>query len=122
MTATRECHIHPGLLLGSNVPCPECMEDFANRPDPATMTPEQRGAEMESLDDIMEVSFDTFHERIEALVGRPVWTHEIASSVYPMLIAEAIERPGDVDIPHILEKISIINPDLPVMAVVVEDQ
>lgn len=56
--------------------CPRCSETFKQRPEPHTMTPEQRQEEFEALG-WCEVPFDWIHERIEALVGRPVWTHEL---------------------------------------------
>lgn len=71
----RECH-----WCGANVPdkefCPDCLAAFPTRPKPEEMTADERQAEMELLR-YAEVPFDLIHGRIEQLVGRPVWTHEL---------------------------------------------
>ena len=43
------------------------------------MTPEERIEEFRSWDRA-EIAFPKIHQRIEELVGRPVWTHEMGTS------------------------------------------
>lgn len=73
---TRTCH-----FCGHTVPkeafCSDCTEQFVNRPAPEALTPDEREAEMRSFDGPVEVPFDLMHRRMESLVGRPVWTHEM---------------------------------------------
>lgn len=79
MTDTWTCPYHNVTLPRDNVtPCPVCMHDITHAPDPDTMTPDQRRAEMERYGDVVTVPVDVLHGRIEALVGRPVFTHEFA--------------------------------------------
>ena len=59
--------------------CPTCTERWESRQDAATMTPGERLAEFDSYHPILEIDFAKLHERIEELVGRPVWTHEMST-------------------------------------------
>jgi hypothetical protein len=43
------------------------------------MTPEERLAEFRSPGAILEIDWPKVHQRIEELVGRPVWTHELGT-------------------------------------------
>lgn len=44
------------------------------------MTGDDRAAEVARwLHEPMTVAFDVMHQRVEHLVGRPVWTHELAT-------------------------------------------
>jgi hypothetical protein len=56
--------------------CPYCQESFTSRPIPHTMTADEREAELRQLGESLEIPFARVHERIEQLLGRPVWTHE----------------------------------------------
>lgn len=56
--------------------CDHCQDEFPNRRAPHLMTPDERVSEMQSLG-VCEVAFAMIHARIESLVGRPVWTHEM---------------------------------------------
>lgn len=60
--------------------CPVCTERWENRRDAATMTPEERLAEFDSMQPILEIDFSKLHQRIQELVGRPVWTHELGTN------------------------------------------
>ncbi len=57
--------------------CPICTANFENRRDAEAMTGDERAAEMELWFGPLEVEFDLVHKRLEELVGRPVWTHEL---------------------------------------------
>lgn len=59
-------------------PCPTCVKAWEKRTDASEMTPEERAAEFDSWTGVLEIGFSMLHERIEELVGRPVWTHELA--------------------------------------------
>lgn len=86
--------------------CPQCLEDYKALPDPATMTGEERVAEMRRWNDILTIPFGDLHARIEALVGRSVWTHEMAGSErFELLVEESRTRPGTVDIAAVIEKL-----------------
>lgn len=77
---------------------PECAEDVRNLTVPDDG--EQRAAVLRSLlEEPVCVPFALIHERTEALVGRPVWTHEMASSLVENLYREARtgEHPADLE-------------------------
>jgi hypothetical protein len=65
-----------------------------NRRDPDDMSLSERIAELEwfigGSGTTVEVPFEVMHERIEKLMGRPVWTHEFAEPV--RLVGEARRR------------------------------
>lgn len=89
MTVTfYNCGRH-GTTLSRGQVCPECVAFLDAAPDVAGMTPQERSEELHGwLDGPLTAPFDRLHERAEALVGRPVWTHEFASSVVDNLYAE----------------------------------
>lgn len=87
---------HHGHELPADGPapwCPDCMADMTNAPDPSTMTPDARVAEIDHWQYLV-VPFPLIHARIEALVGRSVWTHEMGTVGIEHLKAEARERTG----------------------------
>jgi len=59
--------------------CVHCTEEIQTRRAPETMTAEERQAEFDGMMRC-EVPFPMMHKRVEALIGRPVWTHEFADS------------------------------------------
>lgn len=69
--------------------CSACMAEFENAPDAETMTGDERAAALENLPKQLTVPWEVLHRRIEALVGRPVWTHEMGSRNFPNLVEEA---------------------------------
>lgn len=93
---SRLCH-----WCGASVPmepepefCAACLEAFPLRPDPTSMTPDEREAEMRTLDGPLEVPFSLLHGRIEELVGRPVFTHEMALNWEGLCREARWEAPG----------------------------
>ncbi len=54
--------------------CPVCIAAFPSRRSAAEMSVEERVAEMAALSGPLEIPFAMVHERIEELVGRPVYT------------------------------------------------
>lgn len=87
------CPLHDrSVAAGKDSPgCSDCLELLDDVPrDPATMTGEERATELRHWLGIMTVpDFSRIHERVEVLVGRPVWTHEMAASVVDKLFTEA---------------------------------
>lgn len=73
--ATYTCPNHQRVL--SDV-CPDCAEAFAHRRDPDTMTGDERAAEFDFWGPICTIPFGDIHQRLSELVGRPVFTHELA--------------------------------------------
>lgn len=61
--------------------CEACMKTWASLPDAATMSHAERLAELVDIVTnkmVLEIPFDDLHMRVEALMQRPVWTHEFA--------------------------------------------
>lgn len=54
------------------------MAAFDSRRAVATMSPSERATELQLWSGPVEIPFRQIHRRIEELVGRPVWTHEMA--------------------------------------------
>lgn len=73
------CPTHE-VMIEEEGPCPQCMEMWPNLPDPQDMTPDERVEEFDRLGMVLTVTFDMLHERLEALVGRSIWTHEFGLS------------------------------------------
>lgn len=97
----RTCHIC-GTECQPKEFCPKCVEFFPLRRNATEMTSEERAVELESWMGVLEIPFDMLHKRIEELLGRPVWTHELAR---PEALLEEIRssRPATMD--EIIEKI-----------------
>ena len=112
LPSTEQAHC---IWHGSPLPpaCPTCMVEF---PGPIPDTAEQRAAELERiLPAPLPVPFEMMHERIERLVGRPVYTHEMA---YPEYLAHEI-RTGQV--PSLEGIIAKFPHDKPVIVVEASD-
>lgn len=67
---------HPDLTEA----CPTCTIEWENRRDAEDMTPEERLAEFRGWGTVLEIDFAKVRQRIEELVGRPVFTHEMGTS------------------------------------------
>jgi len=98
-----------GTHCGHNEPCSKCTAEWPNRPDPARMTPEERVAEIQELWGPLEVEWSLQHARIEALVGRPVWTHELGLRSQEEF--EQMARERTCEGPDMVDILSIIPPD-----------
>jgi len=100
--------------------CPLCIQEHEQRRDAESMTGDERAAELHRLcTGKLSRPFDMIHKRIEELVGRPVWTHEIGLRMEG-LIEEARSRPRDTPISgdEIRDKvIGSIPPDKPVIVI-----
>lgn len=92
MAKSYDCDKHNGQK-GLTSYCPDCMEAFANRRDANTMTGDERAAEFRWWGEILTIPFSDLHQRIEELVGRNVWTHEMAGqAAVDRLIEESRTR------------------------------
>lgn len=87
--------------------CPGCLTDFETRRDAREMTGEERVAAFDAIPQILTQPFANIQQRIEELVGRPVWTHELAyldSLREEILMNYTIGDPGNY-MERVLEKI-----------------
>ena len=80
-------------------PCPECDAEYEARRDALLMTPQERVDEMEKwFGNILTIEFNKLHKRIEELVGRPVYTHEMVSedALVSEILSGNVSTPEDV--------------------------
>lgn len=93
------CNQH-NQLVEDERGCLACLAEWENLSDPADMAPEDRMDEFDRLCGQLTIPVDMVHRRIEALVGRPVFLHEIPLA-YEQLRTECLwqerDRPVDVD-------------------------
>lgn len=90
----RTCHICKTEIPDFPEPCAVCVEAFPKKPAGNVMAAADRVAELTLLfDGPTQVPFPLIHARIESLVGRPVWTHEIGLN-WRELIEECRTQPG----------------------------
>lgn len=82
--------------------CPACMDAFTNRRDATAMTATERAAEFRWWGRILTIPFGDLHQRMEELVGRPVFTHELAN---PDLLIQEIESGESASFADVLGKI-----------------
>lgn len=104
---------------GSPLPpaCPDCVA-IMRRPV-TEMTGDERADELQHwFDTVLTVEFTVLHERIEQLVGRPVWTHEMATPLHHNLLAEARsqEHPADLEA-HVIGSLDQIAGTRPVIII-----
>lgn len=108
----RKCHIHADVVTDA---CPKCVEWWAGLPDVATMTPEQRCEELRAMPDILEVDFDIMWKRIDELVGRGTYTHEVILT--DQLCAEILGE-GQIDP---VDSVAALMDGKPVFVIAVDD-
>jgi len=79
------------------------------------MTPDERAEEVRAiLHEPSSYRFGDLHARIEALVGRPVWTHEFATDT--RLIEEARGAPHPTDLGrHAIESLQAVAGEKPII-------
>jgi hypothetical protein len=80
------------------------MQEWERLPDPADMTGNERAAEMQQRGTVATVAFSLIHARIEALVGRDVFTHEMGMA-WDALVEEARTH----DHPHPRQAIKMLE-------------
>ena len=59
--------------------CPVCAAAWEKRRPAEEMTGEERAAALDALPKKLEIEFPKIHQRVEELVGRPVFTHEMGT-------------------------------------------
>ena len=109
----RVCHIDQ-TEISDGAACASCMTRWPDLPDPKSMTGDERAAEMAALSGPLQVPFSLVHGRIEALVGRPVWTHEMGLS-WDALVEESRTQPGDASPDRVMA--ALIASDKPVIVI-----
>lgn len=123
ITETRRCHIC-GTVVQAKEFCPVCMANFEHRRPADQMISEEREIEMRRLGGPLEIPFGLIHQRIEELVGRPVFTHEMGLN-WEGLLAEASHRehPTLQEVIELVpeEKRLIVNPEDPDHIVILMD-
>jgi hypothetical protein len=82
--------------------CPTCINEWEHRKDPRRMTVEERLTEFDSWGPILEIPFDMLQQRMQELVGRPIWTHEFAS---PDFLRKEIETGELANFGDVLDKL-----------------
>lgn len=93
----KPCVYHPDSLIEvdnfDEGGCAECIKEILARRHPDDMTDTEVEAEMRYWEnyEIMIPFHKYIHPRLEQLVGRPVWTHEIGRN-WEGLIEEAKNR------------------------------
>jgi hypothetical protein len=95
----RNCH-HCGQYTEGW--CEDCTAKWDKRPAVETMTVEQRLAEIDDLFGPLEVRFTLVHQRIEQLMGRSVWTHELA---YPWMLKSELANGDRATLGDVMDKI-----------------
>lgn len=69
--------------LGVQFGCPPCRAALEHAPDASTMTPRERADEMKRiLHEAGYAGFDAIWRRVDQLVGRGTYTHELAYPEY----------------------------------------
>jgi len=97
--------------------CNQCNAEISRRRDPSTMTGEERDAEvMALLNDPSAYRMDAIHQRLEALVGRPVWTHEFAQDLALATEARSWDHPADLA-EHAVSSMKALAGDKPVIVI-----
>lgn len=76
----RTCHIC-GTEVEDSQSCPTCLANFESREPTGRMTLEERRRELELLlSGVLEFDLDKFYQRVQELMGRPVFSHELADT------------------------------------------
>ena len=75
MQKTRTCHICGTVCTEA---CPVCVDRFERRSPAEKMSLEDKIKEIESFRGPMEIPFHKIHLRFEELMGRSIFTHELA--------------------------------------------
>ena len=97
--------------------CGACNQELAARPAPDAMTADERAEEVRALlHEPSSYRMDDVHGRIEALVGRPVWTHEFVTDTRLIEEARGAPHPSDLG-KHLIESLQAVAGDKPIIVV-----
>ena len=99
--------------------CRDCNAELAARPEPESMSGDDRAEEVRALlNEPSAYAMHDIHRRIEALVGRPVWTHEFATAGNARLLDEARGAPHPADLrQHAIDSLRAVAGDKPIIVV-----
>lgn len=100
-----------------DTPLPECVADVQGLSIPSG--PERGETLRRLIDAPLCVPFSVVHEKVEALVGRPVWTHEFARPENLYREAATQEHPVDLEA-HVIGSLDQLAGDKPVIIVRVD--
>ncbi len=95
----RECHMCGNKCRSW---CQVCTLAFEKRRPVAEMSVEERVDELRMWAGPLEIEFANLHKRIEELMGRSVWTHEMA--YFDSLVAE-LRSGAQANIADVINKI-----------------
>lgn len=108
--------------LGVPFGCQGCTAELTAGCNPETMTGDERAAEVERwLCGPLMTAFDLVHERIEAVVGRPVWTHEMAAAERLVEEARSQQHPVDLEA-HVIGSLDQMAGNKPVIIARIDGQ
>jgi hypothetical protein len=117
MSTSYECPTHRTV---QDDYCAGCVTDFEGRRHADDMTGDERAAEFERWRGVLTIPFDKLHRRIEELVGRSIWRHELAGhAAVSLLVEEARTRDHPSwqeikgKIPAHVEVIEVVLPPAP---------
>lgn len=95
VSETFTCRVHQVEIRTDGNGCELCIAAFPLREHAEAMTPDERVAELERLCGQVTMPVRMIFQRISELVGRPVYTHEIALA-FDQLREEAWSRTGEM--------------------------
>ena len=97
---TYTCEKHN--LAGLSSWCPSCIAEFNGRMPACEMSISQRIVAFKALPEQLTIPFDSLHLWITELMGRDVWTHELA---HPEQLIEELESGESADIGDVMGKL-----------------
>jgi len=89
--------------------CALCVAEFESRRPAAEMTVEERIAQLQAIPEQLTIPFSDLHLWITELMGRDVWTHELA---YPEQLVEELRNGEHVGMADVLAKLPWDKPVL----------
>lgn len=107
---------------GTRGDCAPCNADIAGRPDPASMSGDERADEVRALlHDANAYRVSDIHKRLEQLVGRPVWTHEFVTDTRLIEEARGAAHPTDLR-QHVIDSLRAVAGDKPIIVIELDDE
>lgn len=103
--------------------CHACTNELLAGPDPGRMTGDERATEFRKwVDRPLTTSMNLLFRRLEALVGRGIWTHEYARPEGLIEEARTHRHPENLAV-HALESLTeAVGEDTVIIPVVVSDE
>ena len=103
---TVRCATHGVAMSTSGDGCERCYEDWLNRPPAAEMTGDERVAELTRWVDQLTIPYRETRIRIDELVGRSVYDHEIGMC-FDLLCEEARNPTGWISEEQIIARAAL---------------